>query len=69
MIPLVDMMTYECMHDLDDTIATSHASFIFPCDALLDNIVDHVKLIACDTMTMPCYESFTFSPLELGPLL
>jgi hypothetical protein len=63
MIPLVDMMTYECMHDLDDTFATSHATFIFPCDALLDNMVDHVELIACDTMNMPCYESFTFSPL------
>ncbi|KAK1558224.1 hypothetical protein QYE76_017771 [Lolium multiflorum] len=45
MIPLVDMMTYECMHDLDDTFATSHATFIFPCDALLDNIVDHVKVM------------------------
>ncbi|KAK1602018.1 hypothetical protein QYE76_027123 [Lolium multiflorum] len=42
MIPLVDMMTYECMHDLEDTIAMPHASFIPPCDALLDNIVDHV---------------------------
>ncbi|KAK1648966.1 hypothetical protein QYE76_066771 [Lolium multiflorum] len=42
MIPLVDMMICECMHDLDDTIAMSYASFIPPCDALLDNIVDHV---------------------------
>jgi hypothetical protein len=25
MIPLLDMMTYECMHDLDDTIAMSYA--------------------------------------------
>ncbi len=63
MIPLVDMMTYECMHDLDDTIAMSYASFISPCDALLDNIVDHVELLACDNMIMPCYESFTFSPI------
>nr|XP_051216091.1 uncharacterized protein LOC127333725 [Lolium perenne]XP_051216092.1 uncharacterized protein LOC127333725 [Lolium perenne]XP_051216093.1 uncharacterized protein LOC127333725 [Lolium perenne]XP_051216094.1 uncharacterized protein LOC127333725 [Lolium perenne]XP_051216095.1 uncharacterized protein LOC127333725 [Lolium perenne]XP_051216096.1 uncharacterized protein LOC127333725 [Lolium perenne]XP_051216097.1 uncharacterized protein LOC127333725 [Lolium perenne]XP_051216098.1 uncharacterized p len=63
MIPLVDMMTYECMHDLDDTIAMSYACFIFPCDALLDNIVDHVELLACDNMVMPCYESFTFSPI------
>jgi hypothetical protein len=63
MIPLVDMMTYECMHDLDDTFATSHATFTFPCDALLDNIVDHVELLACDNMVMPCYESFTFSPI------
>nr|XP_051180967.1 uncharacterized protein LOC127295098 [Lolium perenne] len=62
MIPLVDMMNFECMHDLDDPFATSHATFTFPCDALLDNIVDHVELIACDTMTMPCYEIFTFSP-------
>ncbi|KAK1580766.1 hypothetical protein QYE76_037337 [Lolium multiflorum] len=63
MIPLVDMMTYERMHDLDDTFATSLDSFIFPCDALLANIVDHVELIDCDTMNMPCYESFIFAPL------
>ncbi|KAK1605356.1 hypothetical protein QYE76_029029 [Lolium multiflorum] len=63
MIPLVDMMPLECMHDLDDPFATSHATFIFPCDTLLVNIVDHVEVNACDTMTMPCYESFTFSPL------
>ncbi|KAK1628337.1 hypothetical protein QYE76_002652 [Lolium multiflorum] len=43
MIPLVDMMTYERMHDLDDIFAMSHATFIFPCDALLANIVDHVE--------------------------
>nr|XP_051205541.1 uncharacterized protein LOC127319602 [Lolium perenne] len=30
MIPLVDMMTYECMHDLEDTIAMPHALFIPP---------------------------------------
>ena len=54
----------ECMHDLDDTNAMSYASFIFPCDALLDtNIVDHVDLIACDNMTMPCYECFDFYPI------
>ena len=63
MIPLVDMMTYECMHDLDDPFATSHATFIFPCDTLLVNIVDHVEVNACDTMTMPCYESFNFSTI------
>src|SRR5215217_376409 len=63
MIPLVDMMTYECMHDLDDTFATSLDSFIFTCDALLPNIVDHVELIDCDTMNMPCYETFIFAPL------
>ncbi|KAK1628073.1 hypothetical protein QYE76_002388 [Lolium multiflorum] len=44
MIPLVDMMTYECMHDLEDTIAMPHALFIPPCDALLDNIVDNVDM-------------------------
>ncbi|KAK1601970.1 hypothetical protein QYE76_027075 [Lolium multiflorum] len=63
MIPLVDMMPLECMHDLDDTFAMSLDSFIFPCDALLANIVDHVELIDCDTMTMPCYESFNFSTI------
>nr|XP_051207592.1 uncharacterized protein LOC127323515 [Lolium perenne]XP_051207627.1 uncharacterized protein LOC127323551 [Lolium perenne] len=64
MIPLVDMKIDECMHDLEDTNAMSYASFIFPCDALLDtNIVDHVDLIACDNMTMPCYECFDFYPI------
>nr|XP_051183961.1 uncharacterized protein LOC127297785 [Lolium perenne] len=64
MIPLVDMKIDECMHDLDDTNAMSYASFIFPCDALIDtNIVDHVDLIACDNMTMPCYECFDFYPI------
>ena len=63
MIPLVDMMNFECMHDLDDPFATSHATFTFPCDALLDNIVDHVEVSSCDTMTMPCYESFNFSTI------
>nr|XP_051180964.1 uncharacterized protein LOC127295095 isoform X2 [Lolium perenne]XP_051180965.1 uncharacterized protein LOC127295095 isoform X3 [Lolium perenne] len=63
MIPLVDMMICECLHELDDPIAMSYASFLFPCDALLDNIVDHVELVAYDNMSMPCYESFPFSPI------
>jgi hypothetical protein len=36
MIPLVDMMTCECLHNIDDPHAMSYASFIFPCDALLE---------------------------------
>ena len=62
MIPLVDMMICECLHELDDTIAMSYASFTLPCDTCA-NIVDHVELVAYDNMSMPCYESFTFSPI------
>ncbi|KAK1595960.1 hypothetical protein QYE76_059207 [Lolium multiflorum] len=54
MIPLVDMMTYECMHDLEDTIAMPHALFIPPCDALLDNIVDNVGLLTSEG-TFKCW--------------
>ncbi|KAK1648828.1 hypothetical protein QYE76_066633 [Lolium multiflorum] len=68
MIPLVDMMTYECMHDLEDTIAMPHALFIPPCDALLDNIVDNVGMLACDNMIMPCYECFNINPIACNLL-
>jgi hypothetical protein len=63
MIPLVDMKIDDILHESDDPNAMSYACFFFPCDALHDNIVDHVELIACDNMTMACYESFTFSPI------
>jgi hypothetical protein len=33
----------------------SHASLL-PCDALLDNNDDHVELLVCDNLTMPCYD-------------
>jgi hypothetical protein len=61
MIPLVDMMICECLHELDDPIAMSYASFTFPCDTCA--IVDHVEVVACDTLTMPCYECFDFYPI------
>ena len=68
MIPLVDMMTCDDMHAMDDTFDVTYARFIFPCDALpLDNIhhmvhVDHVELFDCDDIAidMPCYRTFTF---------
>ena len=68
MIPLVDMMTCDDMHAMDDTFDVTYARFIFPCDTLpLDNIhhmvhVDHVELFDCDDIAidMPCYEPFTF---------
>jgi hypothetical protein len=40
MIPLVDMMIHECLHDIDDPHAMSYASFTFPCDALYEPNVD-----------------------------
>ncbi|KAK1694626.1 hypothetical protein QYE76_011323 [Lolium multiflorum] len=64
MIPLVDMMICECMHDDDDDhIAMSYASFTFPCDTCDTPIVDHAELVAYDDISMPCYESFELLPL------
>lgn len=42
MIPLVDMMTCDCLHVLDDSSDIAHATFIFPCDTLPTNNVDNV---------------------------
>ncbi|KAK1628265.1 hypothetical protein QYE76_002580 [Lolium multiflorum] len=63
MIPLVDMMICECLHELDDPIAMTYASFTFPCDTCDTPIVDHVELVAYDNISMPCYESFELLPL------
>ncbi|KAK1648712.1 hypothetical protein QYE76_066517 [Lolium multiflorum] len=63
MIPLVDMMICECLHELDDHIAMSYASFTFPCDTCDTPIVDHAELVAYDDISMPCYESFELLPL------
>jgi hypothetical protein len=42
------------MHDIDEPITMSYASFTLPCDT---TIVDHVEVVACDNLTMPCYDN------------
>ena len=65
MFPLVDMMNYDCLHAMDDSIDVTYDSFLFPCDTLFETNVDHVELPICDgfAMSMPCYECFHFSPI------
>jgi hypothetical protein len=56
MIPLVDMMFQECLHDIDDSHAMSYDSFTFPCDALHDPIVEHVESFDYDEkLLLPMY--------------
>jgi len=65
MIPLVDMMNYDCLHAMDDSFEVTYDSFLFPCDTLFETNVDQVELPICDdfAMSMPCYECFYFSPI------
>ena len=65
MIPLVDMMTCDCLHDVDFCLDVTYDSFTFPCDTLFQTNVDHVEYPMCDDLAtcMPCYESFQFSPI------
>ena len=65
MIPLVDMMTCDCLHDVDVSFDVTYASFVFTCDTLFQTNVDHVDFHMCDDLAtcMPCYESFKFSPI------
>ena len=60
MIPLVDMMTCEFLHDIDD-IGMSYDSFIFPCDAMLDIHDAHVDLTIFNDIAMPCYDKLEFA--------
>jgi hypothetical protein len=50
----------------------SYAPFLFSCDALLDNNVEHVELVACDNLTMPCYDKmldmFCATCLQCSPI-
>jgi hypothetical protein len=62
MIPLVDMMTCDDVHAMDDTFDITYDSFIFPCDDLPSHNVDHVELFDCDAISidMPCYRYFVY---------
>jgi hypothetical protein len=69
MIPLVDMIIHECLHDIDDPHAMSYASFTFPCDALHEPNVEHVESFEYDDdMNMPSYECFNFTPIACNML-
>ena len=71
MIPLVDMMTCDCLHDVDFCFDVTYDSFTFPCDTLFKTNVDHVDFPTCDDLDtcMPCYESFQFSPIVASKML
>jgi hypothetical protein len=61
MLALVDIFIGQFLHDIDDHIAISYACFSSPCDTCDTTIVKHVRLDACENMTMPSYENFNFS--------
>src|SRR3954451_5672625 len=65
MIPLVDMMTCDCLEDFD-AIGMSYDSFTFPCDTcddMLQNKVKHVVFHPCIDIAIPCYENFEIPPM------
>src|SRR3954466_7113380 len=66
MIPLMYMMNCEDMHVMDDTCDITHASLIFPCDALPLYNIDDVELFDCDiiSVNMPCYASCVYPPIS-----
>ena len=54
LVPLVDILDIDCLHDVDPHITMLHASMISPCDDFLpiyDEYDDsHVESISCDAM-------------------
>ena len=53
LVPLVDILDIDCLHDVDPPIVMLHASVISPCDDLpiYDEFDDcHVESISCDAM-------------------
>ena len=53
LVPLVDILDIDCLHDVDQPITMLHASMISPCDDLpiYDEYDDcHVESISCDAM-------------------
>ena len=53
LVPLVDILDIDCLHDVDPPITMLHASMISPCDDLpiYDEYDDcHVESISCDAM-------------------
>ena len=53
LVPRVDVLDIDCLHDVDPPIAMLHASMISPCDDLpiYDEFDDfHVESISCDAM-------------------
>jgi hypothetical protein len=70
MIPLMDMMIHECLHDIYDSHVRSYPSFTFPCDALHETNVEHVESFEYDDndMNMPSYECFTLPPIACNML-
>ena len=54
LVPLVDILDIDCLHDVDQAITMLHASLTSPCDDLLpiyDEYDDfHVESLSCDAM-------------------
>ena len=53
LVPLVDILDIDCLHDVDQPITMLHASSTSPCDDLpiYDEYDDcHVESISCDAM-------------------
>ena len=53
LVPLVDILDIDCLHDVDPPITMLHASMISPCDDLpiYDEYDDcHVESLSCDAM-------------------
>ena len=53
LVPLVDILDFDCLHDDDQPITMPHASATSPCDDLpiYDEFDDyHVESISCDAM-------------------
>ena len=53
LVPLVDILDIDCLHDFDQPISMLHASVTSPCDDLpiYDEYDDsHVDSISCDAM-------------------
>ena len=62
LVPLVDILDIDCLHDVDPPIVMLHASSTFPCDDLpiYDEFDDcHVEFISCDAMLhmISCHNS------------
>ena len=64
MNPLVEMMNVDCLHELDDSFDVTYECFLFPCDTLPQNNVDHVVSSIGDknTIHLFCNQCFYYSP-------
>ena len=57
-------MNVDCLHELDDSLDVTYESFLFPCDTLPKNNVDHVDYSIGDNNAIHlfCNKCFYYSP-------